>query len=292
MSEDFPRSESEVSEQPYEHHQEFTGAKSEVPTAARRGSWLALIVLLLLVVAGFAYGFHQHRVASQLTAQNSAMAASLNDTRAEIQAMSAKLNDLSAAQAQKPAPALVQHAISKHVASHRRRADDPRWKQLQSQLTEQGKRIDATQQDLTNARTELTGSIARTHDELVVLQKKGERSYFEFDIDKNGEFQHDGPVGVRLKKANTKHQYADLEMLVDDFKVSKKHVNIFEPVTFYAAENGQPVELVINSISKNHIHGYVSQPKYRSSELQAMSGASNTTAPAPEQRQRLELPKN
>jgi hypothetical protein len=248
--------------------------------------------MLLLVVGGLAYGFHQHRLASQLAAQNNQMSASLNATRAQVDAMSAKLNELSAGQPQKPSAIPADHhAPARHVTTHRRRADDPRWKQLQSQLSEQGQRIDATQQDLTNTRTELTGSIARTHDELVLLEKKGERSYFEFDIDKNGQFQHDGPVGVRLKKANTKHQYADLEMMVDDYKVSKKHVNIFEPVTFYAGENGQPVELVINSIGKNHIHGYVSQPKYRASELQAMGASSDGNRTPQPQRQKLELPK-
>jgi len=59
--------------------------------------------------------------------------------------------------------------------------------------------------------------------------KKGERSYYKFDLDKSGHFQRDGPVGVLLRKANTKHEYADLEMLVDDFAVSKKHVNIITP---------------------------------------------------------------
>src|SRR5581483_515556 len=254
MSEDFPRSESEVSEQAYEHHSEQTNP-APAPDA-RRGPWLVLTFMLLLVIGGLAYGFHQHRLAGQLAAQNNQMTASLNATRAQVDAMSAKLNELAAGQPQKPSAIPAENrASARHVTTHRRRADDPRWKQLQSQLSEQGKRIDATQQDLNNARTELGGSIARTHDELVLLEKKGERSYFEFDIDKNGQFQHDGPVGVCLKKANTKHQYADLEMMVDDYKVSKKHVNIFEPVTFYAGENGQPVELVINSIGKNHIHG-------------------------------------
>jgi hypothetical protein len=290
MSVDFPRSESE-NEQVDHPHTEYLGAAS-VPPAQGRGSWLALMLVLLLVAGAFAYGFHEHRMAARLADQNSQMSASLNATRGQIDAMSAKLNELTAAQsaqaAQVDKPSASTHKlVAKHVARHRR-ADDPRWKELQSQLAEQGKRIDATQQDLNNARTELSGSIARTHDELVTLEKKGERSYFEFDIDKNGNFQHDGPVGIRLKKANTKHEYADLEMMVDDYKVSKKHVNIFEPVTFYAAENGQPVELVINNITKNHIHGYVSTPKYKASDLQAMGASSEgNQAPQP-QRQKLE----
>ena len=191
------------------------------------------------------------------------------------------------------------------AASMRHRIDDPRWKKVQGQLDEQGKRIDSTRQDLADARTELQGSIATTHDQLVMLEKKGERSYYEFDLDKSGQMQRQGPVGIRLRKANTKHQYADLEMVVEDFKVSKKHVNIYEPVVFYSGDRKVPVELVINSIGKNHIHGYVSEPKYKGTELEAMANTSASNAASPPNgaqtvsaakpspvRQRLEPPNN
>ena len=39
---------------------------------------------------------------------------------------------------------------------------------------------------------------------------------------------------------------------------------------FYAGDAGAPLELVINSVTKNHVHGYVAEPKYRASELKAM----------------------
>jgi hypothetical protein len=88
--------------------------------------------------------------------------------------------------------------------------------------------------------------------------------------------------------------------MVDDANLSQKHVNLLQPVVFYAGENGRPVELVINTISKNHIHGYVSEPKYRQSELAAMApanGANAISQDAPakptqaKSRPRLEFPK-
>ena len=167
----------------------------------------------------------------------------------------------------------------------RRRAEDPRLKKLQSQIDTQGKEIEETRNDLAstqgnldNTRTELTGSIARTHDELVVLEKKGERSYFEFDIAKSKEFQRNGPFGIRLRKANVKHQYADLELMVDDRNLSQKHVNLYQPVMFYTPDSPQAVEIVINEVSKDHIHGYVSAPKYKKSELTAMANAPGANA--------------
>jgi uncharacterized coiled-coil protein SlyX len=262
--------------------------------------------LVVVVVAVAAYAFHQRSVSKQLAEQNRTVTASLNSQRDQINALTAKLDALTTQHS-------AQNAVADHppvyrkpmaAASGRRRIDDPRWKKMQAQLDAQGKQIDATRQDLSSARTELQGSIATTHDELVLLEKKGERNYYEFDLDKTGQFTREGPVGVRLHKANTKHEYADLELRIDDFKLSKKHVNIYEPVVFYSSDSKLPVELVINNISKNHIHGYVAEPKYKSGDLQAMANPSNNNAsvpspsqpasdkPSPAVRQKLELPKN
>ncbi len=237
--------------------------------------------LLALGVAAAGYAIHEHSVVRQLTAQNSAVTSTLNATRDQMSALNSRLDALTVQQAtEKPHAPIYRKPLT--AASTHHRIDDPRWKKMQGQLDDQAKQIDSTRQDLANTRTELQGSIATTHDELVLLEKKGERSYYEFDIDKSGQFQREGPVGIRLRKANTKHEYADLELLVDDFKVSKKHVNIYEPVVSYSGDRKVPLELVINSISKNHIHGYVSKPKYKSSELEAMANSyANSAATAP-----------
>jgi hypothetical protein len=273
-------------------------------TVRSRGAAVALLIVLAGVVAG--YAFHEQSVAKRLAAQNNDVTAALNATRGQIDDLTTKLNAMSVARPadQAAASASTSSAVPYKrplvAASRHRRIDDPRWKKMQGQLDDQKKQIESTQQDLASARTDLTGSIARTHDELVLLEKKGERSYFEFDIDKANQFHHDGPVGVRLRKANTKHEFADLELLVDDYKLSKKHVNIYEPVVFYAGDSKQPVELVINNISKNHIHGYVSAPKYKASELEvaanspagdAANGQQNASPANSDQRPKLEAPK-
>jgi len=252
-------------------------------TSSRPGSairvWVVAAALLALLVATAAYAFHERNLAWRLSAQNIAATSALDATREQIRTLTARLDAMNADRSTEK-PAAAHSAVYRKpltAASNRQRIDDPRWKKVQGQLDEQEKKIESTRQDLTNTRAELQGSIATTHDELVMLEKKGERSYYEFDLDKVGQFQREGPVGVRLRKANTKHEYADLEMLVDDFSVSKKHVNIYEPVVFYS-DRGVPVELVINSISKNHIHGYVSEPKYPGGKLDAVA---NSTASNP-----------
>ncbi len=260
------------------------------------------IGLLIAIVAAAAFAFHERNTARQLQVENRQIATALRDTQGQLDTLNNKLNAMSAANAPAPAPAAEPAArrsplVAKRAAARRRHPEDPRWKKMQTQLDAQGKAIESTQQDLASARTELSGSIARTHDELVLLQKKGERNYYEFDLDKSKQFKAEGPVGIRLKKANTKHQYADLEVMVDDVKLSQKHANLYQPVQFYAGDGGVPVELVINSVTKNHIHGYVSAPKYGKSELAAMAQSNTQTAadataaqPQPARR-KLDLPK-
>jgi hypothetical protein len=56
-------------------------------------------------------------------------------------------------------------------------------------------------------------------------------------------------------------------MVVDDVHLEKKNVNIFEPVYLTLSDRPQPVEVVVNHVGKNEVRGYVSQPKYKKSEL-------------------------
>jgi hypothetical protein len=266
-----------------------------LPIVRSHGGAIALALGVLIVLA---YGLHERSVAARLSQQNLAASAQLQDARAQIGALTSKLDSATEAQPAVrrvlPAASEPRHAVVTR-ATVRQPKPDPRWKKVQAQLDAQGKEIQATRQEIASTRSDLEGSIARTHEELVVLQKKGERNYYEFDLDKSKNFHSAGPVGVSLRKANTKHQYADLELLVDDRQLSKKHLNLYEPVIFYPSEERQPVELVINGISKNHIHGYISAAKYKASELALSSAPSPTAISAQEAaakaRRKLEAPR-
>ena len=252
----------------------------------------ALAAALGVGLLGFGgYAIHEHSIAEKAEQQSTQVSASLQSTNAQIATLTSKLNEIESARAaqeekvaqaraeQARAQARAQMHKSKSSAGHTVRRDDPRWKQMQSRLDAQQQAIDSTQQNLNSAKTELSGSIAKTHAELVVLQRKGERNYYEFDLTKEKSFHHEGPVGVRLRKANVKHQFADLELLVDDRSLTQKHVNLMQPTVFYAADSEVPVEIVINSITKDHIHGYVSAPKYRRSELASTQEQPSTATP-------------
>lgn len=248
-----------------------------------------IIAAVVVAGGGIGYAVHEHNSAQALAAQKQALAtqneqvtAQLALTRTQLNALEAKVNTLSSSNEATPGeakpspemPATGRGAAHRAIA-RRSSAQDARFKKMQSELDAQGKAIDDTRSDLANAKTELGGSIARTHGELVLLEKKGEQNYFEFDILKSKQFKREGPVGISLRKANEKHQYADLTLLVDDRNLTQKHVNLYQPAMFYEPDSPQPIEIVINDISKDHIHGYVSAPKYRKSELDAMSNAAS-----------------
>jgi len=186
-----------------------------------------------------------------------------------------------------PKPAVKQRQPVRHHAT-----TDKRYAQLQAQLAEQQKELKDTQQqvekyrsdmegNLNSTRDELGGAIAKNHDELVVLEKKGERSYYEFELTKSKEFQRVGPLSLSLRKADTKHKSYDLSMLVDDNELNKKKVNLYEPVTIHTDNASQPMQIVVNRIEKNVVHGYVSAPKYRPSELTPATAASATPVVTP-----------
>jgi uncharacterized coiled-coil protein SlyX len=195
--------------------------------------------------------------------------------------------------ASKPA-APVKHAPAKHAAVKRHAPVDKKYAQLQAQLADQEKQLKATQDevaknrtdlegsisstrdDLNSTRDNLNGSIAKTHDELVVLEKRGERSYFEFDLPRSKQFQRVGPLTLSLRKADTKHKSYDLAMVVDDNELNKKKVNLYEPIWIHTDTGSQPVQIIVNKIDKNTVHGYISAPKYKPSELASEGSASVT----------------
>jgi hypothetical protein len=280
------------------------GIEHESPygnTATSTNRWLVIAIIVLLGVAGvaFGYGYRQQMLVGHLTAQQTVADSTINQMQGQLNAVTSKLNDMTAAQ-QAQAQAQAQADAAKqpsnktasgvtHAGARRPAATDKRYKQLQSQLAEQQKQLKDTQDmvvknradlegNISSTRDELNGSIARTHEELVVLQKRGERNYTEFDLMKAKQFQRIGPITLSLRKADTKHKNYDIEMIVDDNQMSKKKVNLYEPIWIHTENESQPVQIVVIRIEKNLIHGYVSAPKYKPSEL-ATSGAAGALTP-------------
>jgi len=268
------------------------------PAPSNRGLVVAVIVLVCATAVSLFYAFRERNDAQRLAASQEQASSTLNQTRSQMDALNSQLNDinarLAAEQQKKTAEAAAASAARTGRAARGKRTaqvrrDDPRWKKVQAQLDEEKKQLASTQQDLektrsdlqsnlSSTRDELGGSIAKTHDELVELEKRGERNYFEFDLTKSKGFKHVGSVSLSLRKTNTKHDNYSLVMLVDDRELTKKSVNLYEPVVFYPPDSTQALQLVVNQIGKDEVHGYVSEPKYKRSELAASKGAPTADA--------------
>jgi hypothetical protein len=128
-----------------------------------------------------------------------------------------------------------------------------------------------TQGDLANTNTELqsvkgdlsgTNSvIARNHDELVTLEHKGDRNFYEFTLDK-GQKKPVGTVSLELKRTDSRHSKFTLDIFADDKVYEKRDRNVNEPLQFYSGKGQALYEIVVNNInSKNEIVGYLSTPK-------------------------------
>lgn len=73
--------------------------------------------------------------------------------------------------------------------------------------------------------------------------------------------QRVGDIQMQLTKADTKAQRYDVAVLVSDAKLAKKGQIINEPIPLLVGKNRLRYELVVNSVEKNRIRGYISAPK-------------------------------
>ena len=107
----------------------------------------------------------------------------------------------------------------------------------------------------------MSGLIATNHDQLEVLKHKGDRTYVEFTLQKGAQPTLLSPVKLKLEKVDNKHARFSLVVSSDDRNIEKKDKTIDEPIQFYSGKVPALFELVVNSIDKNKVSGYLSMPK-------------------------------
>ncbi|MFI5108820.1 MAG: hypothetical protein ACHP78_08245 [Terriglobales bacterium] len=157
---------------------------------------------------------------------------------------------------------------------------EARLKQEQNQQFE-GVRTDVstTRGDLevTKAKLEKTigdlgvqsGLIAHTRDDLDQLKRRGDRNYFEFTLAKGKRPTRVATVSMQLRKTNPKRGSFTLNLTSDDWTIEKRDRNMFEPMQFYSGRDRQLYEVVVMSVDKSQISGYLSTPKQNGSQQQA-----------------------
>lgn len=254
------------------------------------GALLAVIgVSLLLGIGGLIWSFtlngrlgRQEAAMAEANQRNASLDAELRETNARLKVATEELSN-SLGVTQKQMDARAQELI------RREQTDSARLENAQRKTAQQlsdvsndvstvktdvgGVKTDVakTQSDLATAVATLTSMkgdlsdhsslIARNHDELEILKHKGDRTYYEFTLQK-GQRKPVSTVSLELKKSDSKKSRFTLVIYADDKSYEKKDRNLNEPLQFYTGKDPMLYEIVVNSVSaKNQVTGYLAAPK-------------------------------
>jgi cell division protein FtsB len=154
------------------------------------------------------------------------------------------------------------------------------------------KDIEATKSDLEATKGKLerslgdmnvmSGLIARNHDDLDDLKRRGDRNYYEFTIQRSKAAQRVGPVQISLSKTDPKKAKYTIIVVADDKTIEKKDKTSGEPVQFYVKGSSRmaPYEIVVFDVGKSQITGYLATAKEGGAAAPAAAPAAATTPTA------------
>lgn len=265
---------------------------SEFDTAPPRsisGALLGLVgASLLVAVIGLGWSYvlagrisREDAALSDATQQTAKLAAELRETNARLKVTSEEMGQ-SLGLTQKQLEARAQDILRREQADNQRletaqKATSQQVNAVSSEVSNVktdvgGVKTDVakTQSDLASAVSQMqsmkgdmgmqSGLIARNQDELDVLKHQGDRNYYSFKLIK-GRRQPVATVSLELRRADVKHSRFTLDVLADDKTYQKKDRNVDEPLQFYTGKDPMLYEIVVNSIGKNEVSGYISTPK-------------------------------
>ncbi len=202
----------------------------------------------------------QSRLAEQRRSAEMAVGQAKIDAQRRVESLQAKVNQEQAAQ-------------QKAIADVKQTADT-----ASTQLATVSTDVGTVKTDLGNTKSQLENTIANlkhaqgdldSHSsliatnskELTALRELGERNYAEFTITKGKQFTRVADISLELKKADAKRHKFTIAITADDQTVEKKDRNINEPIQFYTKKARQPYEIVVNTVDKDKIVGYLATPK-------------------------------
>src|SRR5579885_2617523 len=255
--------------------------------------WITVLFVVLFVVVG-ALGFFGYSQVSHLSQDLSKAQEQNKVLSAQLEQANSRLADLKGVvdvTQQKVGMTAAEVAQAKSRAEAIRKEQIAADQKLTSQLTqvqqESNQKIGAvatdlggTKKDLADTKSDLeatkgklehtvgdmgvmSGLIARNHDDLEELKRRGDRNYFEFTIPKSKNAQRVGPIQIKLNKTDQKKQKYTMTVYVDDRAIEKKDKTSGEPVQFYVKGSARmfPYEIVVFDVGKNQVNGYMATPK-------------------------------
>lgn len=255
--------------------------------------WIAALFGLLIVGLGLiAYAGHavQTRVEQELARneeQNKILTAQLEQANTRIADLKGQLEVTSQKVGMTQAELAEARSRAESIRKQQAASDQKLSDQITAAQKESEEKIGAVATDVTGAkkdiadtRTDLeatktkldraagdmgvmSGLIAKNHDDLEELRRRGDRNYYEFTVQKAKTPQRVGPVQIKLDKADQKKSRYTMTVLADDKSIEKKDKTSGEPVQFYMKGSPRltPYEIVVFEVGKNQITGYLSAPK-------------------------------
>lgn len=130
--------------------------------------------------------------------------------------------------------------------------------------------IDAANSELQRMRGDMgvmSGLVATNGKQIQVLREMGDRNIYEFTLSKSAGPQKVGDIKVALRKTDVKRGRYTVDLMADDKRVEKKDKDTNEPVQFYTSSARQPYELVVNTVNKDQVKGYLATPKVTVSRI-------------------------
>ncbi len=257
----------------------MTDENVEVTNRTNSGLLLAAIaVAILLGLGGIIWSATlnskiaaQQKTISDLSAQNTKLAAAQQETTAQLNVATDELkNSLGLTQKQLDTRAAELQARTARLANEQKRTEG-QVAAVTSDVTNVKADVGGVKTDLANTNTQLTSMkgdlnghstlIARNADELEILKHKGDRNYYTFTLVKGRKIPV-GTVSLELKKSDAKKSSFTLAIYSDDKVYTKKDKSLNEPLQFLSGKDPLLFEIVVNSVSaKNTVTGYLSTPK-------------------------------
>ncbi len=260
-------------EQPNVYHPETGGSA---------GKWILVAVAVAYVAASAFFGYDMHNKLTKLTEDQTASQQKISDLTKRMQSaesdaetlgekigmtkkeMAERAEQLQRAQAASAAKLSAQekqdvNAVAGEVGSVKTDVGGVKTDVAATKAT-----LDATIAKLQTTIGDLgqqSGLIANTRSDLEALKHRGDRQYYEFSLMKGAKPQAISTVTMQLKKTDPKHGKYTLNVTSDDKTIEKKDKNQSEPVQFYSGRDHMLFEMVVWTVDKNKITGYLSTPK-------------------------------
>ena len=254
-------------------------------TGGNAGKWI-LILLAVIYVAGSAYAFYAlHGRIDDLTkgqgasnAQIAELTKRMQSAESDSEALAKQLGMTKKELADRSSELQrQQHAAEERLAEEQKK-EASRISQVSGDVSNVKTDVGGVKTDVASTKADLaatiaklqstigdlgvqSGLIANTRQDLEVLKHKGDRNYYEFTLVKGASPQPVSTISLQLKKTDPKKGKFTINVGADDRTIEKKDRNISEPIQFYTGRDHMLYELVVWTVDKNKITGYLSTPK-------------------------------